>query len=162
MNAVHSLLLCFPRCPAEFCFFSTRHLCDFTHPLHAISEFVLGLNSAHIQVKIVHSDYSFRLFIHLLVAAHFLNILSLQIPIMNSEWHDVSSMVACSLRTCITKEGKIWLMMSGKDREGYHIWVSYHQGVWWYQDGQDWRIYAPLPPVPPPIGYAPSRVREHY
>ena len=46
MNAVHSLLLCIPWCPAYFCF-STRHLCDSTHPLHAISEFVISSHSSH-------------------------------------------------------------------------------------------------------------------
>ena len=149
----HSLSLCFPGCPA--CFgFHTRYLCDFTHPLHAISESGLWFNSVHTQSKSIHS---------LVCRSSFQNTLSLHIPVMNSEWHDVSSMVASSLRTCIAKDGQIWLMMTGKDQEGYHIWVSYHQGFWWYQVGQEWRIYAPLPPVPPPIGYFPSkRVREHY
>ena len=85
---------------------------------------------------------------------------------MDHEYHDVSSMVSASLKTCVGKFGKLWLMMPTKDHTGSNIWVSYHKGHWWFQDGQDWVIYVPprqVPPAPPPVGYHPvKRSREYY
>ena len=61
---------------------------------------------------------------------------------------DISAMTALAVRVFIDKQDKLWLFMPSG------LWITMWRQKWFYHEHDGWKEYAPLPPVPPPVGYS--------
>ena len=77
------------------------------------------------------------------------NILPFDHSQMNSD-KDISAMTGLAVRVFIDKQDKLWLLMPSG------LWVTIWRQHWFYLQDDVWREYAPLPPVPPAVGYTPG------
>ena len=62
---------------------------------------------------------------------------------------DISAMTGLAVRAIIDSEDELWLKMPSG------LWITMWRQKCFFLEGEVWQEYAPLPPVPPPVGYNP-------
>ena len=66
-----------------------------------------------------------------------------------SSVRDISAMTDLAVKAVIDENDELWLLMPSG------TWITMWRQTWFYLTNDVWHEYAPLPPVPPPIGYNP-------